>query len=110
MIVVEHDADMMRAADMIVDMGPRAGERGGEVIASGTPDEIQRDGNSLTGAYLCGRLSIPVPGVRRARSGREIRIEGASRHNLKGIDVTFPLDMLVSRHRGEREREEHACA
>ena len=94
-IVVEHDADMMRAADLIVDMGPRAGERGGEVIASGTPAEILRDAGSLTGAYLAGRMRIPVPAHRRARSGREIRIEGASRHNLKGIDVTFPLDMLV---------------
>ncbi len=94
-IVVEHDADMMRAADMIVDMGPRAGEQGGEVIATGTVAEILRDRNSLTGAYLSGRSRIPVPRARRVNSGREIRIEGASRHNLKGLDVAIPLGMLV---------------
>ena len=94
-IVVEHDADMMRAADMIVDMGPHAGERGGEVVAAGTPQEIMMDARSLTGAYLSGKSHIAVPGERRVPSGREIRIEGAARHNLKGIDVAFPLDMLV---------------
>ncbi len=94
-IVVEHDADMIRAADMIVDIGPRAGERGGEIVASGTLQEILKDGRSLTGAYLGGRKSIPVPAHRRVPSGREIRIEGAVRHNLKGIDVAIPLNMLV---------------
>ena len=94
-IVVEHDADMMRSADMIVDMGPHAGERGGEVVAAGTPEEILRDPRSVTGAYLSGKSRIPVPGSRRADSGREIRIEGAMRHNLRGIDVTIPLGMLV---------------
>jgi len=94
-IVVEHDADMIRAADMVVDMGPRAGERGGEVVAAGTLQEILKDGRSLTGAYMSGRSRIPVPGSRRVPSGREIRIAGAARHNLKGIDVTIPLNVLV---------------
>jgi excinuclease ABC subunit A len=94
-IVVEHDADMIRAADMIVDIGPRAGERGGEVVAAGTLQEILRDGRSLTGAYLSGKMRIPVPAYRRVPSGREIRIEGAARHNLRGIDVAIPLNMLV---------------
>ena len=94
-IVVEHDADMMRSADMIVDMGPRAGERGGEVVAAGTLQEIMRDGRSLTGSYLGGKSRIPIPGSRRVPSGREIRITGAARHNLKGIDVSIPLSMLV---------------
>ncbi len=94
-IVVEHDAGMMRAADMIVDMGPRAGEHGGEVVAAGTLGEILKDTHSLTGAYLSGKAKIPVPGSRRAPTGLEIRIEGASRHNLKGIDVTIPLHLLV---------------
>ena len=94
-IVVEHDADMMRAADMIVDMGPRAGEHGGEVVAAGTLGEILKDAHSLTGAYLSGKSKIPVPGSRRVPSGREIRIEGASRHNLKGINVAIPLNLLV---------------
>ena len=94
-IVVEHDADMMRASDMIVDMGPRAGEQGGEVVAAAPPAEILRAERSLTGAYLSGRSRIPLPGVRRAGSGMAITIEGAALHNLKGIDVRIPLNMLV---------------
>jgi len=94
-IVVEHDADMMRASDMIVDMGPRAGEQGGEVVAAAPPAEILRAGRSLTGAYLSGRSRIPLPGVRRAGSGMAITVEGAALHNLKGIDVRIPLNMLV---------------
>jgi len=94
-IVVEHDADMMRASDMIVDMGPRAGEKGGEVVAAGTPAEILRSDRSLTGAYLSGRSRIPLPGLRRSGSGMAVTIEGAALHNLKRIDVRIPLNMLV---------------
>ena len=94
-IVVEHDADMMRASDMIVDMGPHAGEKGGEVVAAGTPAEILRSERSLTGAYLSGRSRIPLPALRRSGSGMAVTIEGASLHNLKGIDVRIPLNMLV---------------
>jgi excinuclease ABC subunit A len=94
-IVVEHDADMIRSADMVVDLGPGAGEHGGEVVFSGSQSELLADTRSITGAYLSGRASIPVPETRRAANGREIRIQGASEHNLKGIDVTIPLHMLV---------------
>ncbi len=94
-IVVEHDADMMRASDVIVDLGPQAGEHGGEVIFNGTPEEILTDGRSLTGAYLSGRKEIPLPRQRRRSNGASIRFTGASEHNLKNIDVTIPLGMLV---------------
>jgi len=94
-IVVEHDADMMRASDMIVDMGPRAGEKGGAVVAAGPPGEILRSERSLTGAYLSGRSRIPLPGIRRSGSGMAVSIEGASLYNLKDIDVRIPLNMLV---------------
>jgi excinuclease ABC subunit A len=94
-IVVEHDADMMRAADMVVDLGPRAGEHGGEIVFAGTVSELLRDSRSLTGAYLSGKNSIPVPKHRRAPNGLAIRIAGAREHNLKDIDVTIPLNMLV---------------
>jgi excinuclease ABC subunit A len=95
-IVVEHDADMIRAADMIVDMGPRAGEQGGNVVFAGPLAEMLRDGNgSMTGDYLAGRKAIPVPTDRRVSNGRAIRVEGAREHNLKEIDLTIPLNMLV---------------
>ena len=94
-IVVEHDAEMIRAADTVVDMGPRAGEQGGEVVFAGTVSEMLKDTASLTGAYLSARRAIALPKQRRARSGRQLRIEGAREHNLQGIDVDIPLDMLV---------------
>ena len=94
-IVVEHDADMMRASDRIVDMGPRAGEGGGEVVFNGTLADILQDPASLTGAYLAGRKRIPVPATRRPADGYALRILGASEHNLKEIDVTIPLNTLV---------------
>jgi excinuclease ABC subunit A len=94
-IVVEHDADMVRAADVVVDLGPRAGERGGEIVYLGPPDAIGAEERSLTGAYLAGRLSIPVPGRRRSPNGRVLTVTAAHEHNLKGINVTIPLQMLV---------------
>ena len=94
-IVVEHDADMMRACDLIVDMGPEAGEHGGEVVFSGSPTTILDDQKSLTGKYLSGRREIPVPAVRRKAGGKAIKVVGATENNLAGIDVTFPLNKLV---------------
>jgi excinuclease ABC subunit A len=94
-IVVEHDAEMMMASDVMVDMGPKAGELGGEVVFVGTPDEIVKDGASLTGAYLSGRESIPVPTDRRPGSGLRLTVEGASANNLKGITLSIPLNSFV---------------
>jgi excinuclease ABC subunit A len=94
-IVVEHDAEMMRSSDVIVDLGPRAGEQGGEVIFNGTVTEILEHPSSLTGAYLSGRKSIPLPSVRRTPPGYALRILGAAEHNLKNVDVTIPLQVFV---------------
>jgi len=94
-IVVEHDADMMRASDLIVDMGPEAGERGGEVVFSGSPSAILDDQKSLTGKYLSGRREIHLPAVRRKAGGEAIKVLGATENNLAGIDVIFPLNKLV---------------
>jgi excinuclease ABC subunit A len=92
-IVVEHDEGTMRAADHLVDLGPGAGEHGGEVIAEGTPPQVQRIAASLTGQYLAGRRSIPVPSDRRSPRG-ELVVRGARQHNLKGVDVAFPLGVF----------------
>jgi len=89
-IVVEHDEGTIRAADHIVDLGPGAGEHGGEVIAEGTPAQVTRTAASLTGRYLSGRLQIPLPERRRIPRG-ELVVRGAAQHNLKSIDVAFPL-------------------
>jgi excinuclease ABC subunit A len=97
LIVVEHDEDTIRAADWIVDIGPRAGEHGGNIVVSGTVEELLANPESLTGAYLSGRESIGVPAIRRKRDkSREIAVKGASEHNLRGVDVTFPLGCLVA--------------
>jgi excinuclease ABC subunit A len=97
LIVVEHDEDTIRAADWVVDIGPRAGEHGGSVVVSGTVEELLASPDSLTGAYLSGRESIPVPAVRRKRDRkREITVKGATEHNLRGVDVAFPLGCLVA--------------
>ncbi len=95
-IVVEHDADMMRAADLIVDMGPRAGEQGGEVVAVAPPERIAEEKQSLTGQYLAGAKSIPVPRRRRkASASHRLVIRGPSQNNLKGMDIPVPLGILV---------------
>ncbi len=93
-IVVEHDEDTMRAADCIVDIGPGAGEHGGHVVAVGTADEIMKCEESITGAYLSGRLNIPVPGERRTPTGW-ITIRGARENNLKNVDVKIPLGVMT---------------
>ena len=93
-LVVEHDEDTMRAADYIVDIGPGAGEHGGEVVAAGTVEDIIRCEKSITGAYLSGRISIPVPKERRSPSGF-LTVKGASENNLKNIDVSFPLGVMT---------------
>jgi excinuclease ABC subunit A len=94
-IVVEHDGDMMRASDVIVDLGPRAGELGGEVVFNGPAHEILAVPQSLTGQYLGGHRAIPVPAQRRTANGIAISIRGARQHNLKDITVSFPLHMFV---------------
>ncbi len=93
-LVVEHDEDTMLAADCIVDIGPGAGEHGGEIIAVGTADQIKKCRESVTGEYLSGRKRIPVPSVRRQPAGW-ITVHGAREHNLKNIDVSFPLGVMT---------------
>ncbi|GAA4754304.1 excinuclease ABC subunit UvrA [Modestobacter marinus] len=97
LIVVEHDEDTIKQADWIVDIGPGAGEHGGEVVVSGTLDELLASERSVTGAYLSGRREITVPAIRRERTaGRELVVKGARENTLRGIDVAFPLGMLVA--------------
>ena len=94
LVVVEHDEDTMLAADYIVDIGPGAGSHGGEVVATGTAEEIMKNPNSITGAYLSGRIKIPVPEVRRQPTGF-LTIKGARENNLKNIDVDIPLGVMT---------------
>jgi excinuclease ABC subunit A len=95
-LVVEHDPDVMRASDRILDLGPGAGENGGKVIAVGTYDEIRRTAASLTGRYLAEELRIQMPSARRKPGSQQIKIYGARAHNLKNIDLTLPLGMIVA--------------
>ena len=95
LIVVEHDEDTMRAADFIVDVGPGAGSRGGEIVAAGTLDEILATPRSVTGQYLSGAKKIPVPSARRSGNGKFLRVQGAAENNLKNIDVSIPLGTLT---------------
>lgn len=94
-IVVEHDVDTMLAADHILDIGPGAGKHGGEVIAEGSPEEIIKNKNSITGKYLSGKAKIPIPDERRTGNGKIISILGASQHNLKEVDVDLPLGTFI---------------
>lgn len=94
LIVVEHDEDTMRAADCVVDIGPGAGEHGGELVAVGTADELMKNEQSVTGAYLSGRLQIPVPKDRRKATGKLV-VRGARENNLKNIDVEIPLGIFT---------------
>ena len=95
-VVVEHDHEMMRAADCLVDLGPAAGEHGGEVVFSGTYREIQNRDDSVTGRYLSGKASIPVPMERREpQTGGILRFHGATKHNLKDIDIEIPLGLMT---------------
>src|SRR5579875_1957051 len=95
-LVVEHDPDVIRAADKLLDMGPGAGELGGRLMASGTVPELARDANSLTGKYLSGRAEIPVPKHRREPGRERLILRGARANNLRGIDVDIPLGMLTA--------------
>ncbi|GEB76866.1 excinuclease ABC subunit UvrA [Sporolactobacillus inulinus] len=95
LIVVEHDEDTMRACDYIIDVGPGAGEHGGQITAQGTPEEIMQNQHSLTGAYLSGRKFIPIPVKRRKTSKRAIKVIGAKENNLKNVSVTFPLGVMT---------------
>ncbi len=94
-IVVEHDEEMMRAADFLVDIGPGAGVHGGNIVAAGTPEEVMANEASLTGAYLSGRKLIPVPEIRRKGNGNFLKIRGAAVNNLKNVDVDIPLGCFV---------------
>ena len=94
LIVVEHDEDTMRAADCVIDIGPGAGEHGGQLVAMGTAEDLMKNENSVTGAYLSGRLRIPVPEVRKDPTGF-LTIKGASENNLKHIDVDIPLGVMT---------------
>jgi excinuclease ABC subunit A len=97
LIVVEHDEDTIRAADWVVDIGPRAGEHGGHVVVSGPLSDLLASKESLTGHYLTGELSVPVPAKRRKRTkGREVVVKGATANNLRGVDVAFPLGLFVA--------------
>ena len=94
LIVVEHDEDTMRAADCVIDIGPGAGEHGGQLVAMGTAEDLMKNEESVTGAYLSGRLKIPVPEVRKEPTGF-LHIKGAAEHNLKHIDVDIPLGVMT---------------
>ena len=96
LIVVEHDEDTMRAADYLIDIGPGAGANGGQVMAAGTPQEVMKVKNSLTGQYLSGKKYIPVPETRREGNGKSIKLYGAAENNLKNIDVEFPLGKFIA--------------
>ncbi len=95
LLVVEHDEDTMRQADFIVDVGPGAGIHGGHIVAAGTPEEVMACPQSITGDYLAGRKTIPVPIHRRTGNGKVLRVIGAAENNLRGIDVDFPLETFT---------------
>ncbi|MFW5458606.1 excinuclease ABC subunit UvrA [Streptococcus hyovaginalis] len=96
LIVVEHDEDTMMEADWLIDVGPGAGALGGEIVASGTPKQVAKSKKSITGQYLSGRKTIPVPEERRQGNGRFIEVKGASEHNLQKIDAKFPLGKFIA--------------
>ncbi len=95
-LVVEHDEAMMRTADYLIDLGPGAGEHGGHVVATGTPAQVMKNRKSITGAFLSGRRKIAVPKTRRPGNGNALVVRGAREHNLKGIDVAFPLGTFIA--------------
>src|SRR5262249_28944550 len=96
LIVVEHDEETIRTADWVLDIGPLAGEHGGEVIASGPISKVLAEPRSITGAFLRGERSVPVPKERRKGNGKALVVRGARAHNLKNIDVSFPLGTLTA--------------
>ncbi len=94
-LVVEHDPEMIKEADIVIDMGPKAGEQGGEIISMGTYEEILKDEKSLSGKYLSGKLKIPIPKTRNTKATKEIEIFGARENNLKNLDISIPLNKFV---------------
>lgn len=96
LIVVEHDEDTMREADWLIDVGPEAGVFGGEIVASGTPEQVENNPHSITGQYLSGKKAIPIPVERRSGNGQTITIKGASANNLKNISVAIPLGKFIA--------------
>ena len=94
-LVVEHDPDVIAAADRLIDLGPGAGELGGKLLASGTVEEVKNDPNSITGKYLSGRVRIPIPAERREPTREMLKLKGARIHNLRGVDLEIPLGMLT---------------
>ena len=94
-LVVEHDEETIRRADYVVDLGPGAGRKGGELVAAGTPEEIAACESSLTGQYIAGKLAIPVPALRRKPNGKFLLVKDATANNLKNIEVAFPLGLLT---------------
>ncbi|MDQ6706044.1 MAG: excinuclease ABC subunit UvrA, partial [Acidobacteriota bacterium] len=94
-LVVEHDAETIERADYVIDLGPGAGRLGGELVAQGTPEAIRRNPNSLTGKYLSGAVSIPIPAARRRSNGKQLTVTGASEHNLDNVDVEIPLGVFT---------------
>ena len=94
-LVVEHDEETIERADHVIDLGPLAGTHGGEIIAEGTPKDIKKSKDSLTGKYMSGKLKIEIPEFRRLPNGANITVKGAKAHNLKNIDVTFPLGIFT---------------
>lgn len=94
-LVVEHDEETIRRADFVVDLGPGAGSQGGEIVAAGSPDRISADHQSVTGGFLSGRLSIPIPTTRRLVNGKHLSVMGATHNNLKKIDVRFPIGVFT---------------
>ena len=96
LIVVEHDEDTIREADFVLDIGPKAGVHGGEVVAKGTPMDVMNTEGSITGDYLAGRRSIPVPTVRKAPDGRYLTVKGCRQNNLKGIEVSIPVGLMTA--------------
>lgn len=95
LIVVEHDDETMLASDFLVDVGPRAGIHGGEIVACGTPQEVMNHPTSITGAYLSGKMKIQIPQKRRSGNGKSIKVIGGTQNNLKNINVTFPLGVIT---------------
>jgi excinuclease ABC subunit A len=95
-IVVEHDRDAILAADHVVDMGPRAGAHGGQIVAQGTPEELMRDPKSVTGPYLSGEKRLPIPSVRKAPEPAHLRVVGARAHNLREVTLEIPLGLITA--------------
>ena len=94
-LVVEHDEETIRRADYVVDLGPGAGKLGGYLVAAGSPLQIAANPASLTGQYLAGTVTIPVPKTRRSASGKALTVVGATANNLKNVDVSFPLGLSL---------------